>query len=218
MSRGFVTECSVHAVSYSWVPWAHIKLITKSYEILVHYKSGHIPAHFGNIKAGSATVPNRPHVHHHSTSGCVRVFCFWRVRAHAYLLYTCNFIHAYLFCQYQNWVLILLLPNMCVVCVRVCACVCVRVRVWSCVYVWTVAVGYAVRKGATNGSLLPKPRIVTTNNLHRGANLKFLSVFPGFFVFLFFFECGRCYSSVTKTIHFERNDLAKLGRKLETNH
>jgi len=108
--------------------------------------------------------------------------------------------------------------QICVWCVCVCVRACVRVRVWSCVYVWTVAVGYAVRKGATNGSLLPKPRIVTTNNLHRGANLKFLSVFPGFFVFLFFFECGRCYSSVTKTIHFERNDLAKLGRKLETNH
>jgi len=39
-----------------------------------------------------------------------------------------------------------------------------------------VAVGYAVRKGETNASLLMK--IITTNNLQRGANLKFLSVFP----------------------------------------
>ena len=104
------------------------------------------------------------------------------------------------------------------VCVRVCVCVCVCGRVCVHVYVCTVAVGYAVRKGATNGSLLLKPRIVTTNNLHRGANVKFQSVFPGLFVFLFVFDSGRCYSDVPKTIRFERNDLAKLGRKLETNH
>ena len=40
-----------------------------------------------------------------------------------------------------------------------------------------VAVGYAVRKGMTNGSLLMK--LKTFNNLQRGAELTWLSVFPG---------------------------------------
>jgi len=39
-----------------------------------------------------------------------------------------------------------------------------------------VAVGYAVRKGMTNGSLLMK--LKTSNNLQRGAELTWLSVFP----------------------------------------
>ena len=41
----------------------------------------------------------------------------------------------------------------------------------------SVACGYAVRKGQTNGALLMK--IVTSNNLQRGADLTFLSMFPG---------------------------------------
>lgn len=40
-----------------------------------------------------------------------------------------------------------------------------------------IAAGYAVRKGQTDGALLLK--IVTTNNLHRGADLAWLSMFPG---------------------------------------
>ena len=40
-----------------------------------------------------------------------------------------------------------------------------------------VAVGYAVRKGMTNGSLLMK--LKTSNNMQRGAELTWLSVFPG---------------------------------------
>ena len=40
-----------------------------------------------------------------------------------------------------------------------------------------VACGYAVRKGKTDGALLMK--IVTENNLQRGADLRFLSMFPG---------------------------------------
>jgi hypothetical protein len=42
---------------------------------------------------------------------------------------------------------------------------------------YRVACGYAVRKGATNGAMLMK--IVTRNNLERGADLTFLSMFPG---------------------------------------
>ena len=42
---------------------------------------------------------------------------------------------------------------------------------------YRVACGYAVRKGKTDGALLMK--IVTTNNLQRGADLSFLSMFPG---------------------------------------
>jgi len=42
---------------------------------------------------------------------------------------------------------------------------------------YRIACGYAVRKGKTNGSLLMK--IVTTNNLQRGGDLSFLSMFPG---------------------------------------
>ena len=41
----------------------------------------------------------------------------------------------------------------------------------------SVACGYAVRKGTTDGALLIK--IVTENNLQRGADLAFLSMFPG---------------------------------------
>jgi len=41
---------------------------------------------------------------------------------------------------------------------------------------YRVACGYAVRKGKTNGSLLMK--IVTANNLQRGGDLAFLSMFP----------------------------------------
>ena len=40
-----------------------------------------------------------------------------------------------------------------------------------------VACGYAVRKGKTDGALLMK--IVTENNLQRGADLTFLSMYPG---------------------------------------
>jgi len=40
-----------------------------------------------------------------------------------------------------------------------------------------VAVGYAIRKGETNGSLLMK--LKTSNNMQRGAELTWLSVFPG---------------------------------------
>jgi len=40
-----------------------------------------------------------------------------------------------------------------------------------------VAIGYAVRKGMTNGSLLMK--LKTCNNLQRGAELTWLSLFPG---------------------------------------
>ena len=40
-----------------------------------------------------------------------------------------------------------------------------------------VACGYALRKGKTNGALLMK--IVTSNNLQRGADLTFVSMFPG---------------------------------------
>ena len=40
-----------------------------------------------------------------------------------------------------------------------------------------VAVGYAIRKGTTNGALLMK--LKTNNNLQRGADLTWLSVFPG---------------------------------------
>ena len=40
-----------------------------------------------------------------------------------------------------------------------------------------IAVGYAVRKGESGTSLLLK--IVTRNNLQRGADLSFLSMFPG---------------------------------------
>ena len=42
---------------------------------------------------------------------------------------------------------------------------------------YCVACGYAVRKGETNSGLLMK--IVTSNNLQRGADLTFLSMFPG---------------------------------------
>ena len=42
---------------------------------------------------------------------------------------------------------------------------------------YSVACGYAVRKGTTDGALLMK--IVTENNLQRGADLTFLSMFPG---------------------------------------
>jgi hypothetical protein len=40
-----------------------------------------------------------------------------------------------------------------------------------------VSCGYAVRMGETNGGLLMK--IITKNNLQRGADLTFLSMFPG---------------------------------------
>ncbi len=40
-----------------------------------------------------------------------------------------------------------------------------------------VSCGYAVRMGETNGGLLMK--IITNNNLQRGADLTFLSMFPG---------------------------------------
>ena len=40
-----------------------------------------------------------------------------------------------------------------------------------------VAVGYAIRKGVENGALLM--RLKTSNNLQRGAELGWLSVFPG---------------------------------------
>ena len=40
-----------------------------------------------------------------------------------------------------------------------------------------VAVGYAIRKGVENGALLM--RFKTSNNLQRGAELTWLSVFPG---------------------------------------
>ena len=40
-----------------------------------------------------------------------------------------------------------------------------------------VAVGYAIRKGVENGALLM--RLKTSNNLQRGAELTWLSVFPG---------------------------------------
>ena len=40
-----------------------------------------------------------------------------------------------------------------------------------------VACGYAIRNGKRKGALLMK--IVTTNNLQRGADLSFLSMFPG---------------------------------------
>jgi hypothetical protein len=38
-----------------------------------------------------------------------------------------------------------------------------------------VAVGYAIRKGVTNGALLMKMK--TTNNLQRGAGVKWVSMF-----------------------------------------
>jgi hypothetical protein len=40
-----------------------------------------------------------------------------------------------------------------------------------------VAVGYAIRKSRTDGALLM--RIVTTNNLERGMDLSWISMFPG---------------------------------------
>ena len=40
-----------------------------------------------------------------------------------------------------------------------------------------VAVGYAIRKTTTGGALLM--RIVTRNNLERGMDLKWISMFPG---------------------------------------
>ena len=40
-----------------------------------------------------------------------------------------------------------------------------------------VAVGYAIRKGVKNGALLM--RLKTKNSLERGAELTWLSVFPG---------------------------------------
>ena len=42
---------------------------------------------------------------------------------------------------------------------------------------YRVAVGYAIRRGKKDGSLLMK--LVTTNNLERGSDLTFLSMFPG---------------------------------------
>ena len=39
-----------------------------------------------------------------------------------------------------------------------------------------IATGYAIRKGVTNGALLM--RLKTSNNLQRGAELTWLSVFP----------------------------------------
>jgi hypothetical protein len=60
-----------------------------------------------------------------------------------------------------------------------CVCLYVSVRVRVCVCVCeTVAVGYAMRKGQTSGSLLMK--IVTRNNLERGADVvrMWISSFP----------------------------------------